>query len=345
MINLLFFLPTLLFCYSLVRIVPVMLSYINTLNVSVLNAAAGYDKLVVVVISPAARREEANDTVGRGDVPSAVFGGTEERYKDGRERVYVFTRKVFRDVRTAVFLNDRETLEKRALGTAEVPLSNEPVVVRNEEGETIATVRIESIKSGSVEVLFYRARQFLPPDRPLLHVLFLLAGWIAVSGSLGGINDYTQRVVFHEPKDFRYLLHAVRKHFARSLLVSLFFSVVIGAVCANIYFYIFIVASDVSVFIAAINVWMLLFFLLVLFWVYPLLVLGSDESVWKIMKKSLFVSFDNFAFTLRGIGIILLMVLFSCFTLLLFPGVSFFFGFVNTALKEVSSRYSRLDVA
>lgn len=342
MLNVLFFIPTLLFCYSLVRIVPVMLSYINTLNVSVLSAAAEYDKLVVAVISPAARREAAGGRSARSVLQSA---GTEEKYEDGREHVYVFARKDFRGVRSHVFRNDGEALRRRAIGTAEVPLSNEPAVVRDKEGRTVATVRVESMKQGSVEVLFYRAKPLLPTARPLLHLLLLLTGWTAVSGALGGINDYTQRVVFHEPKGFRYLLHAVRKHFGRSLLVSLFFSVTIGAVCANIYFYIFLVASDVSVFIAAINVWMLLFFLLVLFWVYPLLVLDSDESVWRIMKKSLFVSFDNFTFTLRGIGILILILIISCFTLLLFPGISFFFGFVNTALKEVSSRYSRLDVA
>jgi len=341
MINLLFLLPSLLFAYSLVRIVPVMLHYINTLNVSVLHAAPRYDGLAVVVMSPSIGRTPGT----RGAGSAAAFRARVNDYgTGGRECVYVFKREDFRRVRKAVFMNDGDTLAKRALGSADVPLSNEPIVIRDQEGEAVATVRVESVKSGTVELLFYRARR-KEPGRPLLYGLLLFSGWVIVSGALGGINDYTQRIVFHEPKNFGYLLYAVKRHFARSLVVSLFFSVTIGAVCANIYFYIFIVASDVSVFIAAINVWMLLFFLLVLFWVYPLLVLGGDESVWKIMKKSLFLSFDNFTFSLRGIGTLLLMVFISFFTLLIFPGISFCFGFVNTALKEVSSRYSGLDIS
>ena len=175
--------------------------------------------------------------------------------------------------------------------------------------------------------------------------MLLFLSWIVVSGSFGGINDFTQRIVFHEPKRFGYLFHAIRKHFLRSLSVSLFFCVVIGAVVANVYFYIFIVASDISVFIAAINVWMFLFFLLVLFWVYPLLVLSQEESIWKVMKKSLFVSFDNFLYTLKALGVLILLLAGTCLTLFVFPGISYCFGFINTALKEISSKYSKLDVA
>ena len=234
-VNLLFLLPCLLFCYSLVRTVPVLLRYVNTLNVSVVRTAEGYDRLAVVVMPP----EES---------PTSKGSWVRESVPPGNERVYVFAREGFRKVRRAVFLNDRETLAARALGTAPVPLSNEPFVVRDREGGEVATVRVENVRSGTVELLFHHARP-RAPGGGLRHAILLAAAWVLVAGSLGGINDYTQRIVFHEPKSIGYLLDAVRRYFVRSLVVSLFFSVTIGAVCANIYFYIFI--GTVSI----LNIW------------------------------------------------------------------------------------------
>jgi uncharacterized membrane protein YesL len=164
-----------------------------------------------------------------------------------------------------------------------------------------------------------------------------------LTGSLGGVSDYTQRVVFHEMKSFGYLVKAIRRFFWRSLLMSVFFTVVVGAIGTNIYFY--IVGNDMSVFIAAINCWMLLFFIFILYWVYPLLILNRDESIWRVIKKSLFVSFDNFEFTIDCLVFLSLMLIFSCATLFIVPGIAGGFSFMNSALKDVSYRYSQTDTA
>ena len=48
-----------------------------------------------------------------------------------------------------------------------------------------------------------------------------------------------------------------------------------------------------SVFIAALNFWMLVFFLIALLWAYTLMILNRNESLFKVVKKSLYISFDN----------------------------------------------------
>jgi hypothetical protein len=328
-INLVFLFPTLLFLFTLMKIVPVVLGFFDTLNVSVLETSPRYERLAIVVISEA----------GGG---SNLSGG---KRASVREAVYVFDREVFRKVRKAIFLGNNDLLERRALGFSELPLSSNSLTIRDSEGTLVASLKIESVKEGAIEIIFYNSKEKVASEWLVIYAVLLFLSWIVVSGSFGGINDFTQRIVFHEPKRFGYLFHAIRKHFLRSLSVSLFFCVVIGAVVANVYFYIFIVASDISVFIAAINVWMFLFFLLVLFWVYPLLVLSQEESIWKVMKKSLFVSFDNFLYTLKALGVLILLLAGTCLTLFVFPGISYCFGFINTSLKEISSRYSKLDVA
>jgi uncharacterized membrane protein YesL len=322
LINLMLLPLVLLFLYTLVKLVPVVINYIDTMNVSVEHVNPEYQKLAVVVISP-----ERADRGKRGDF------------------VYIFKRGVFNEVRRYVFLGDNAKLEKAALGFHAIPFSNEPLVVRDKNGVEIATIRIDSVKEGAVEVLFYNAKSGLDRRSILIDTVLMILCFVALTGTLGGINDYTQRIVFHETKNFRYLFRAIRRHFFRSLSVSLFFMLVIGAIAANVYFYIFVISSDISVFIAAINFWMFLFFLLVLFWVYPLLALSREESIWKVMKKSLFVSFDNFPYTLGALGLLFLLLIGSAFTLFVFPGLSVGIGLVNTALKEVSSRYSKLDAA
>ena len=342
LINLLLLVPILLFVYSLVRIVPVVLRYIDTMNISVLKTAPQYDKLAVVVFSPMIGQVAGKAGDSRSEGVRLFDTSLEET---DRELVYVFNREVFREARKDIFSQNHEKLRSLSLGFSEVPFSDDTLVVRDSNGEQIVSLKIESVREGTIEILFYRGRARLTPQWIIIYSVTLFLSWVIISGTLGGINDFAQRIVFHEPKRFSYLFRAIKRHFARSLFVSLFFCVVIGAVVANVYFYIFIVASDVSVFIAAINVWMFLFFLLVLFWVYPLLVLSREESIWKVMKKSLFVSFDNFVYSLRAVGVLIILLVGSCFTLFVFPGVSFCFGFINTALKEISSRYSKLDVA
>jgi hypothetical protein len=347
LINLLLIVPALLFLYTLVKIVPVVLRYIDTMNVSVLRTSPEYKRLAVVVFSPSVDRASVRDNVRRGTGIRWIGRSAVDRTSrdTSREMVYIFERVIFREVRKDIFQGNHEKLEDRSLGFSEVPLSSDSLVVRDKEGKQVMTLKIESVREGTVEVLFYRDTARISYQWVIIYSALLFFSWVAISGTLGGINDFTQRIIFHETKRLGYLFSAIKRHFARSLSVSLFFCVVMGAVAANIYFYIFIVASDISVFIAAINAWMFLFFLLVLFWVYPLLVLNSEESMWKVMKKSLFVSFDNFVYTLRSLGVLLIMIAASCLTLFVFPGISFCFGFVNTALKEISSRYSKLDVA
>jgi len=220
------------------------------------NVNPEYRRLTVVVISP------------------------ERLYRGKRgDFVYIFEREAFNVVRKYVFLGDHSILEKKALGFSAIPFSNEQLLVKDKNGEEIATLRIDSVKEGAVEVLFHNAKAGLGSRSIIIHDVLMILSFVALTGALRGINDYTQRIVFHEPKNFRYLFRAIKRHFFRSLSVSLFFMIVIGAIAANAYFYILIISSDISVFIAAINFWMFLFFLLVLFWIYPLLVLSREESI------------------------------------------------------------------
>ena len=44
---------------------------------------------------------------------------------------------------------------------------------------------------------------------------------------------------------------------------------------------------------------MLVFFLIALLWAYPLMILNRNESLFKVVKKSLYISFDNLEYTGR----------------------------------------------
>ena len=84
LINLIILPSTLLLIYTLVRIVPVGIHYIDTMNISVVNVNPEYRRLAVVVISP----------------------GRMDRSKKG-DLVYLFEREVFNKVRKNVFLGKK----------------------------------------------------------------------------------------------------------------------------------------------------------------------------------------------------------------------------------------------
>ncbi|MFW6181641.1 MAG: hypothetical protein ACOC8N_07820 [Spirochaetota bacterium] len=318
LLNLLLLVPLGMFAFSLYQLIPRFVQLMEGLSVSVQEVHTSEERLAVVVVH------------GPGS----------------GEGVYVYPRERFNQVRGSLFRSagDREAAagaREQALGYREGVVYGEPFIVPDRRGEPVLTLYVEGAQENAVEILFLegeRERGDLLPG--FLSWVLLGSGFVLLFGSLGGVTDFTQRVVFHETRRFGYFFGAVKAHFLRSLLVSLFFLVVTAAILVNIYFYIFIISSDFSVFIAALNFWMLVFFLYILFWVFPLLVLNREENVWRIMRKSLFISFDNFTFTLRSLVLVVLLFLGSCCTLFIFPGVAGLFAFQNAAIKEISGRYN-----
>jgi|GEM_PF-1456328 len=321
-VNLILLVPLAVFCYTLVQLIPLVVRYIDSMNISVLYVHPDYNKLAVVVIGNRSNSAEQMD-----------------------HQVYVFERKVLSPIRKYIFLselkeNSRQVLRQKSLAYGEVQYPKQTITLQGKDGQTVITFKVEDVREGSIEILFYNSLFPLPDRMVFLYTSLLIVSFFIISGSLGGISDYTQRVVFHETKGFSYLFKSIRKSFGRSVLICLFFSIIIGAVVANIYFYIFIMSADISVFIAAINFWMLVFFLFILLWVFPIFAMSGDESIWKVMKKSLFISFDNFDFTLITLLVLFLMGIISVLTLFIVPGFAGTFSFLNTSLKELSSRYS-----
>jgi len=318
LLNLMLLIPLSGLIYSLYVLIPQGIRYLDSFNVTVEWLHEDYDRLAVTIVT--------------GD----------------RDRIYLFTRKDFNRTRRHLFTSDTQghsALEQASLGYTNLHFFGEPHTILDKEGNPLARVNVEVVKDNVTQVLFFRRGSAVARKELLFHAMLFTASFILLFGSLGGVSDYTQRVVFHEMKSFAYLVNAIRRFFWRSLLVSLFFTVVVGAIGTNIYFYMFIVNNDLSVFIAAINFWMLVFFIFILYWAYPLLILNRDESIWRVMKKSLFVSFDNFEFTLDCLSFLALMLLFSSLTLFIIPGIAGSFSFMNSALKDVSSRYTKSDTA
>ncbi|KPJ86297.1 MAG: hypothetical protein AMS17_13090 [Spirochaetes bacterium DG_61] len=318
-LNLIFLPPLILFIYCFVHLIPLAVRYIDSMNISVLYVHPDYKKLAIVVIG--SDRVVVNHLV-------YVF----ERRDLNRLRKHLFTSE----------LNESSTLilSENALAVGEIQYPGQQLTLLGKGGEQVVTIRIEDVKEGSIEILFYNSRIPQADRMAVLYLVGLIASFLFIAGPLVGISDYTQRVVFHESKGFSYLFDSIRSSFGKSVIICLFFSVIIGAIVMNIYFYIFIMSTDISVFIAAINFWMLVFFLFILIWVYPISAMSRDESLWKVMKKSLFISFDNFDFTLRVLLLLCVMVVISVVTLFLMPGIAGIFSFLNTALKDLSSRYS-----
>ncbi len=326
-VNLLLLVPLGVFLYALVQLVPVAIRYVDSFNARVEQVSPDYEKLAIVILSGSA---------------------TDGEQKEGR--VYVLDRRDFNALRKHIFLSGNDArsaavLEERSLGSSPIPFFTPTLTIHDKSGKSLITLGMENPEEDVLEILFINSRKGPRKVHILLNLLLLGAGFTLTFGSLGGVSDYTQRVVFHEAKELAYFFWSVKKYFIRSCAVALFIAVVIGAIVTNIYFYIFIISNDVSVFIAALNFWMLVFFIFILLWVYPLFILNRDESIWKVMKKSLFVSFDNFEFTFDALVLILLMLLLSCLTLFTVPGFTGIFSFMNSALKDISYRYSRADSA
>jgi len=318
LVNLLLLLPLAGLVYSLNRLVPRVIGFLDSFNVSIGWVREGYDRLAVAVVT-----------------------GEEDW-------VYVFQREDFTRLRRYLFYPDpknRSILRSEALGSGVIRLYGQPQTIPGKDGAPLITCTLEGAKENVIQVLFFK-RGTVTESSHLAGYITLFAGsFLLFFGSLGGVSDYTQRVVFHEMKSFSYLFRSIKRFFWRSIQVSLFFAIVVGAIGTNIYFYIFIISGDLSVFIAALNFWMLIFFFFILFWVFPLLILNRDESVWRVMKKSLFVSLDNFEFTMDCLIFSALMFVLSCITLFTMPGIAGVFSFKNSALKDISHRYTRDDTA
>ena len=318
LLNLMLLIPLGGLVYSLNVLIPRGIRYLDSFNVTVEWLHESYDRLAVAIVT--------------GE----------------KDRVYLFTRRDFNRIRRHLFeggATGRSALEQASLGYTNLHFFGEPHTILDRDGNILARVNVEVAKDNVIQVLFFKRGGGVQQRNMFLHAILFAASFLLLFGSLGGVSDYTQRVVFHEMKNFGYLWEAIRRFYWRSLLVSVFFTVVVGAIGTNIYFYMFIVNNDLSVFIAAINFWMLVFFIFILYWVYPLLILNRDESIWRVMKKSLFVSFDNFEFTLDCLIFLILMLLFSSLTLFIVPGISGSFSFMNSALKDVSYRYTQTDTA
>ena len=60
-------------------------------------------------------------------------------------------------------------------------------------------------------------------------------------------------------------------------------------------------------------------------------------------KKGENISLDNFEFTMDCLVFSSLMFIFSCITLFSVPGITGFFSFINSALKDISHRYNQAD--
>jgi uncharacterized membrane protein YesL len=327
MINLVALLPLIAFFYSAINLVPLLIRYIDSLNISVLEADQSYSKLAIVVVS------------------KAEDGEAGSRY----DNVYVFNKSDFNSIRKYVFLSSfdkssAQMLREKSLAFGEIKKLNSPITLTDRAGRDIITFRIEDISEGKIEILFFNTKAQQRGRPFFLYLTFLIVSFFLVTGSLVGISDYTQRVVFHEPKGFGYFFKSIKNNFFHSIVISCILFVVIGAVTANIYFYIFVLSTDISVIIAAINFWMLIFFLFILLWVFPLYVLSKEETVWRVIKKSLFLSFDNFEFTLKALFYLFVLVLSSIFTVFIIPGLAGTMSFLNTALKEISSRYRSVDI-
>ncbi len=321
-VNLILLIPLGIMIYSFSILLPVALRCINSFSITVRDVSQDYEKLAVVLISE----------------------------DGGAHSVYVFNRSQFNSVRRYIFQSPNEEqsqarLREKAVGYHDVPAYMSSVSLADKRGRHLMDIFFEGSGENAVEILFVKTRKHHREDHIVLLAALFVIGFTLFSGSLGGVCDYIQRIVFHEIRGFRYFFTSLRKYFFRSLFISFFFMIVIGAIVTNIYFYIFIITSDISVFIAAVNFWMLVFFIFILFWVYPLIILGGEETIWKVMRKSLFISFDNFQYTLDAVVFMFLMTLASCATCTLIPGTAGLFSFLNSALKEISYRYTDSESA
>ena len=325
-LNLISIIPLGMMVLGLINTLPFIIDYFNSMNVAILDIKPEYNRVVFVVI--------------------AKGGEKGDKLAD----LYLFKTKDFNSVRRYFFIppydkNKVDILSRKAIGKATVTFFGEPVVVKSRSGKPIATVWLSKIGKGTIEVMNYRKRKEWNQVSFAKNTILFLLGLILLGGMLGGLSEYGQRMVYHEARKFGYVFKAIRKHFVKSLVISIFLFIIIFAVAANIYFYVFLFSNDVSVFVAALNLWMLVFFMFILLWVFPLMVINSDESIWRLMRKSLFLSFDNFEYTVDVLMTMILLIVVTVLTAGLLPGITGIFSFLSNSLKEISARYSKLDTA
>lgn len=326
MLNLIPLIPLGMMIFGLVNTLPSIIDYFNSMNMAVLEIDPVYQKAVFVVVT---RDEDKSDSLAD---------------------LYMFKSTDFNSLRKYFFIPPYDddkitTLSKRAIGTATITFFGEPITVKDKNGASIATVWISKVGKGTIEVMTYKQRREWNQINFAEYISLFFIGLILFGGMLGGLSEFVQRMVYHETRKFGYIFTTMRKHFIKSLVITIFLVIIIFAVVANIYFYIFLFSNDVSVFVAALNLWMLVFFMFIFLWIFPLMVINSDESIWRLMRKSLFLSFDNFEYTIDVLLIVVVMVLSTVLTVGIIPGITGIFSFLSSSLKEISARYSKMDTA
>lgn len=327
LLNIITLIPISMLVFGLFNTLPFIIDYFNSMNMAVLDIKPSYEKAIFVVISD-----------------------SDEKDSNNLADLYMFKNENFNSIRRYLFIppynqNKSDIIKKKAIGTASITFFRGPVTVKSKDGKPIATVWLSKVGKGAVEVMNYRKKREWDQITFIKYTALLLLGLILLGGMLGGLYEYIQRMIYHEVRKFIYVFIAIKRHFVKSLVVSILFFIIVSAVSANIYFYIFIFSDEVSVFVAALNLWMLVFFMFILLWIFPLMVINSNESVWKLMKKSLFLSFDNFEYTIDVLLTVLLFVVLTAISAGLIPGITGIFSFLSNSLKEISASYSKQDTA
>ena len=326
LLNLITMIPLGMMAFGLYNTLPSIIDYFNSMNMAILEVDPSYEKAVFIAI---ARDDSKSDNI---------------------TDLYMFEPEDFNSLRRYFFIppynkDKAEFLGEKAIGTAVVTFFDESITVKDKEGNPIATVWLSKVGKGTIEVMNYRKRREWNQMSFSQYTVLFLVGLILFGGMLGGISEYAQRMIYHEVRKFTYVFRAIWKHFVKSLVISIFLFIIFSIVVANIYLYIFLFSNDVSVFVAALNLWMLVFFMFILLWIFPFMVINSNESIWRLMRKSLFLSFDNFEYTVDVLLFVGVFAVLSLITAGIFPGVTGIFSFLSNSLKEISARYSKMDTA
>lgn len=353
-INLLFFIPLVMLVAGASRIIPLGINFFDSLDVSIIDVNRNYGKLVMVVYYFPEKESGREDNFF-----SKIFGKTNKAsesspvHKSAGEKnnvygvAYLLDVRVFNKVRKHVFMSFSgdplsnahfKLLQKVAISVKSIDSFDKPLEFYDKAGHLVMKVMLEPAAGGVAQIFFYKSRRFL--NIPLyLSIVLFAGGFLILAVSIGGITEYTQRIVFHENRKFSYLFEAIRRHILHSLIISLILLLVLAAIIANIYFYMFVMGNETSVFVAAINVWLFFFMILMFMWVFPISVINPEDSIMNIFKKAVYLCFDNFTTSLDMFLILILEIIISTLTLGLIPGISGIMAFLNSGIKEVSSRY------
>jgi len=357
-INLLFFVPLIIAVVGASRIIPLAVNFFDSLDVSVVEVSKDYDRLVLVIYYLPAGvdedkhgfffklfRKTGEESRSLSDSENVIEEKNPERKIKGL--AYLFDRRVFNRVRKHLFMSfsgdplsnaHAKLLKKVAISFKSINSFDKPVEMRDRNGNLVMRLMVEPAGEGVAQIFFYKSRRFINIPVYFSIVLFTV-GFLLLAISIGGITEFTQRLVFHENRRFSYLFEAMRRHLIHSLVISLFMTLVLTAIITNIYFYMFVMGNGTSVFVAAINVWLFFFMVLIFIWVFPISVINPEDSIVNIFKKAIYLCFDNFNTSLDMFLILILQVVVSVLTLGIVPGISGIMAFLNSGIKEVSSRY------